>query len=203
MTLCKHLVPAAAAGAALLAAAPAHAQDSRYLGQIMLVANTYCPYGTAEANGAPLPITTNKELAKLFGTTYGGDGVTVFKLPDLRGRAANGEGVATGMSRYVLGQTGGSETTRLTLAQMPEHTHYSTMEAYAGSPNTGSPANASFADFPPGVNIYNRSIRPDVEMAKGTVHVESTGEGRPFPIHSPFLVMRYCVVTRGIVPPKP
>jgi len=42
------------------------------------------------AEGQLLPIATYGPLFTLFGTTYGGDGVTTFGIPDLRGVAPNG-----------------------------------------------------------------------------------------------------------------
>jgi microcystin-dependent protein len=48
-------------------------------------------------------------LFSLLGTTYGGNGTTNFALPNLQGRTAMHMG-----NGYVIGQTGGSETTTLT-----------------------------------------------------------------------------------------
>ena len=54
-----------------------------YLGEICLMATDFCPRYTVEAAGQILPIQTNQALFSLYGTTYGGDGVTTFALPDL------------------------------------------------------------------------------------------------------------------------
>jgi hypothetical protein len=62
-----------------------------YLGAIKLTAS-YVGEGLP-AEGQVLPIAQNPALYALLGTTYGGDGVTTFALPDLRPvapRAANG-----------------------------------------------------------------------------------------------------------------
>lgn len=58
------------------------------LGEIILNAG-------AVANGVPaagqlLPISQNTALFSLLGTLYGGDGISTFALPDLRGVAPNG-----------------------------------------------------------------------------------------------------------------
>jgi hypothetical protein len=57
------------------------------LGQIQLTASSRA-VGTP-ANGQLLPINQNQALFALLGTTYGGNGVTTFALPDLRGLAPN------------------------------------------------------------------------------------------------------------------
>lgn len=72
--------------AATLAAAGAAAQEQYlYVGQIIL--QSACPAWTFEADGRKLPIKPNAAMFHLFGTSYGGDGVNDFALPDLRDKA--------------------------------------------------------------------------------------------------------------------
>jgi hypothetical protein len=59
------------------------------LGQILLTASTNHTAGGVPANGQLLPINQNQALFALIGTTYGGDGVSTFALPDMRGLAPN------------------------------------------------------------------------------------------------------------------
>ena len=61
----------------------------------------------------------NTALFSLPGTTYDGDGVTNFALPDLRGRAAVGSGQGPGLSPYIQGKSTGTETVTLTVSQIP------------------------------------------------------------------------------------
>ncbi len=56
-----------------------------------------------------MAIQQNQALFALLGTTFGGNGVTTFALPDLRGRIANGAGQGPGLANYTLGQPGGQE----------------------------------------------------------------------------------------------
>jgi microcystin-dependent protein len=94
-----------------------------YMGTVCWTASFYCPKGYAEANGQLLGITGNEALYSLLGIQYGGDGRTTFGLPDLRGRAAVGTGVGPNMSPVSLGQKIGGEEHRLTIAELPAHTH--------------------------------------------------------------------------------
>ena len=55
-----------------------------YLGEIRPFAFDFAPRGWAQCNGQLLPINQNQALFSILGTTYGGDGVTNFALPDLR-----------------------------------------------------------------------------------------------------------------------
>ena len=52
-----------------------------YLGEIQTFAFSFCPTGWAPLNGQLLPINQNQALFSLLGTTYGGDGITTFALP--------------------------------------------------------------------------------------------------------------------------
>jgi len=59
------------------------------LGQILLSAEPGVTVGGVAANGQLLAINQNQALFALLGTTYGGNGITTFALPDLRGLAPN------------------------------------------------------------------------------------------------------------------
>ena len=95
-------VSALAIGAASLAA-PAAAQNN-YVGQIVKTAGSFCPIGTLNAEGQLLSIAQENTLYNLYGTTYGGDGVTTFAVPDFRGRSSISVGQGPGLTNRVLGQ---------------------------------------------------------------------------------------------------
>jgi hypothetical protein len=54
-----------------------------YVGQIIRVGFDFAPQGTLRANGDLLPVNQYSALFSLYGTTYGGDGVNDFRLPNL------------------------------------------------------------------------------------------------------------------------
>jgi microcystin-dependent protein len=64
--------------------------SSPFAGQIMIFAGSFAPGGWAICDGRLLPIEENKQLFNAIGITYGGDGVSTFALPDLRGRVPLG-----------------------------------------------------------------------------------------------------------------
>lgn len=81
------------------------------------------PDGYKFVNGQAISRETYSELFSLIGTTYGtGDGSTTFNLPDMSGKVPVGLKVNTEWFAR-LGQTGGSETHTLTIAEMPIHDH--------------------------------------------------------------------------------
>lgn len=93
------------------------AQDG-FIGEVRLFAGNFAPKNWAFCEGQLLPIQTNYALFALLGTTYGGDGITTFALPDLRSRVPMGSSEA-----YPLGAKPGTETKTITPANLPNHTH--------------------------------------------------------------------------------
>jgi len=84
------------------------------------------------ADGRLLPINANQALFAQLGTTYGGTGVTNFAIPDLRGRCIIGEGQQPfGGPNYPRGQAVGADSTTLSEANLPSHTH-TVIEATSG-----------------------------------------------------------------------
>jgi microcystin-dependent protein len=94
-----------------------------FLAEIMLWGGNFAPNGWANCEGQIMSIAQNTALFSLLGTTYGGDGRSTFALPDLRGRVAMHYGQGPGLSSYLIGQTGGTETTTLSISNLPAHNH--------------------------------------------------------------------------------
>jgi microcystin-dependent protein len=93
------------------------------LGFVYSFAGNFAPGGTINAQGQLLPIVQNTAVLSLLGTTYGGNGVTTYALPDLAGRAIIGTGTGPGLSPQPLGAPTGSATASLTTTQLPSYNH--------------------------------------------------------------------------------
>jgi microcystin-dependent protein len=94
-----------------------------YLGEIKPIPFNYAPNGWMLCEGQVLPIVQHQALFSLLGTTYGGNGVTTFALPDLRGRVPIGAGQGPGLPGYVLGQKVGNAAPVLSIGNLPPHAH--------------------------------------------------------------------------------
>lgn len=57
-----------------------------YIGEVSMFGGNFAPAGWALCDGSLISIANNSTLFALIGTNFGGDGVTTFGLPDLRGR---------------------------------------------------------------------------------------------------------------------
>ena len=94
-----------------------------YIASIGIFAGNFEVRNWAFCNGQLMSISQNTALFSLIGTYYGGDGRTTFGLPDLRGRVPVHFGQGPGLSNFVIGQKGGSETQTLLITNMPAHNH--------------------------------------------------------------------------------
>ena len=86
-----------------------------YIGEIRCFGFNFAPVNWAFCNGQLQSISQNDALFNLIGTTYGGDGVNTFALPNLQSRVPIHQGIFAGIG-YVMGQIGGVETVTLTTA---------------------------------------------------------------------------------------
>src|SRR5580704_11292233 len=95
-----------------------------FLGQVRAVAFSFAPRNNAACDGQLLPIQQNAALFSLLGTTYGGNGVSTFALPNLQGRAPIHFGTLSGEGiNYVQGAVAGEDAHVLGVAEIPIHTH--------------------------------------------------------------------------------
>ena len=144
-------------------------------GTVIMVAGStpsgYVPCDGATYNGTQATYAT---LYTVIGTTYGGTGVSAFKVPDLRGRVAVGQGTGAGLQQRNLGAQGGEEAHQITVAEMPAHTHTTGI-------TTGTQG------YSGGNTIYSQ------DAGAGGRSTSSTGGNGWLSLMQPFTVLRYCI----------
>jgi len=113
-----------------------------FLGEIRAFAGAdgTLPPNWEPADGELLPLAGNTALHALYGTTFGGDGITTFALPDLRSRDAIHTGWGSGLTDRSLGQRFGTEQQTLGLSQIPAHLHTLPPSADLTGPTGGDQA---------------------------------------------------------------
>ncbi len=187
-----------------------------FLGGIVLFAGNFPPVGWALCQGQLIPISQNSALFSLLGTTYGGNGVTTFALPDLRGRVPIGFGQGPGLSNYQQGEQIGTENVTLLSTHMPAHQHTvpsTGLTATANVKNAAGDRATPVGNVPAieaaGVTAtYSSAAGPYDTMAAGAISVGGTaitavaGGSQPFSIVQPLLTLNYIIATQGIFPSR-
>src|SRR5438132_11779536 len=94
-----------------------------FLGEIKPVAFNFAPSGWALCDGRHILILQNPELFHVIGTTYGGDGITDFALPDLRGRTPVDQGGGPGLKQRDTAPAGAPGAIPLAGPQSPSQSN--------------------------------------------------------------------------------
>ncbi|HTL97926.1 MAG TPA: tail fiber protein [Holophagaceae bacterium] len=173
-----------------------------FVGAITIFAGNFAPSGWAFCDGRLINISDNTALYSLLGTTYGGDGVNTFALPDLRGRFPIHQGQGLGLSPYVIGETTGQSEVTLATSQIPSHGHAlyatganATTNSASGNllakpVQPGSSANVSaFATAGAAVQMNGNAITP-------------AGGSQPHDNMPPYLALNYIIALFGVYPSR-
>lgn len=173
-----------------------------FLGEIRMFAGNFNPRGWAFCKGQLLPISQNDALYALIGTTYGGDGQETFGLPDLQGRLPINQGQGPGLSNYIIGQKGGTESVTLTIQQMPAHSH--TLSATTTVGNQPAPTNTSFpATLLGTAELYAvPGANPLKQGAMNNNSISAVGGNQPHENRMPALVINFIIALEGVFPSR-
>ncbi|WP_165874961.1 phage tail protein [Natrarchaeobius oligotrophus] len=172
-----------------------------YIGGISMFAGTFAPKDFMLCDGRQLQVANYQALFSILGTTYGGNGQTMFQLPDLTGRTPIGAGHGTGRTHRELGETGGEEQVTLTTNELPTHNHgaQSTLPVSRSQGNTGAPGGNHLARSED-VEIYADSAGADMSVE---MTIWDTGRGMAHDNMSPYLAINYVIAVQGYYPQRP
>jgi len=136
--------------------------------------------GWLVCDGSEISRTDYADLFKVIGITYGGgDGVSTFNLPNLKGRIP--VGLDEGQAEFnAKGKTGGENEHTLTITEMPTHNHnegnFSRLLQWTGTGTTGS--------------VDNTTYEPNI-VTFGTI--QPAGGGQAHNNLQPYIVMNYII----------
>jgi microcystin-dependent protein len=162
-----------------------------FVAQLMLASFNFAPKGWAQANGQLMPINQNQALFSLVGTTYGGDGIQTFALPNLQGRTP--VGVGAGIN---YGEVSGVESVTILSVNVPPHTHQ--LDASGAVASGARPAAGDLLGSQGG-NVF---AGPTSLGAMSAATISTVGGNQPHENRQPYLVMNWCIALQGIFPSR-
>lgn len=164
-----------------------------------MFAGNYAPEGWAFCAGQLVSISDNQALYSLLGTTYGGDGRSSFRLPDLRGRVPMGMGQHPG-SQYDwrIGQQVGKETVQLSVENLPAHNHPLMAQNVVGA--SADPSGRLLSNTGNFDKEYSPPNGGGTAMASEAIG--KTGNGTAVPNMQPSLCVNFIIALEGTYPPR-
>ncbi|MDP9958176.1 phage tail protein [Chryseobacterium lathyri] len=178
-----------------------------YMGIVKLFAGNFAPRGWMFCDGRILSIAQNSALFSLLGTTYGGDGVTTFALPNLIGRMALGAGNMGSSKSYPLGIVAGTEQNTLLQQNLPSigagfQLKVANANATVPAPSvntsiaiTGNQIGRDFTAIP-------SFVQADPDTALNARSISYIGQNLPVNNMPPYLGLNYIICVEGIYPPR-
>lgn len=168
-----------------------------FIAEIRIFAGNFAPAGWAFCDGQLLPVSQNTALFSLLGTTYGGNGMTTFALPDLRGRAPMHPGTGQGLTPRTLGETGGTERVTLDASQLPAHGHTLALPAVNGPATSPEPEGKLPASA--GENTFSAEGTPTNMSASALAPAYGGGSHNNLQL---YLTLNFIIALQGVYPPR-
>ena len=153
-----------------------------------MFAGNFAPAGWMFCEGQLLPISENETLFNLIGTTYGGDGVSTFALPNLQSRVPVHVGPG-----FALGQMAGVEQVTLTTSQIPSHTH--SPQVSAAGATTRDPGGKLWAAW-----NSRQYTDHDPDTAMDPAAIGLSGGSQPHDNVAPYLTINFIISLFGVFP---
>ncbi len=159
----------------------------------------FAPRDFISCNGQVLPIQRNTALFSLLGTTYGGNGVSTFQLPDLGGISPMHSGQGNGLSPRVLGETGGEAQVPLNISQLAMHSHNPSATTKPVSQTPGGKVWSGPENAKPAPNYFASQMTNP--QALNPALIGSTGGTLPHNNLMSYLVTTIGICVAGEFPP--
>ncbi|WP_127019552.1 phage tail protein [Rheinheimera mangrovi] len=177
-----------------------------YVGEIRLFAGRRAPVGWHFCDGTSLKISEYEVLFSLLSTNFGGDGVSTFALPDLRGRVPVHFGTnpdSQTVAPIAFAQALGQEQVAVTAANLPPHSHSLTAVASTGTAtNATQLVTAAFAGGTGVDTLYVTNPATPNPVSLGASSIGSTGGTVVQDNIMPATAMNYIIALSGIYPSR-
>lgn len=159
------------------------------VGTVLPYAGGTIPNDWLLCDGSQLLVADEPDLFAAIGNVYGGDGITNFNLPDLRGVTIVGTGQGVGLTDRTLADTGGEESVTLTEAQLPSHSHTFQLGGTGASPFSANgligSSNGSNTIFDTTATVSGNNL--------DAAAIATTGSGDSHENMQPFIALNYII----------
>jgi len=171
-----------------------------YTGEIRMFAGYFAPEGWMLCDGSKVKISDFPALYSLIGVAYGGDGISDFALPDLRGRIPIGSGQGLNLPNVKLAEAAGVERVNITIENYPPHNH--AVNAVNATGTTSNPVNGFLATpATAGKNVYMPGTPAPETTPMAADSLNGFGYNIPSQsIMQPYLVINYIIGMNGLYP---
>lgn len=174
-----------------------------FVAEIRAFGFNFAPRGWAFCNGQLMSIAQGTVLFSIIGTTYGGDGVNTFGVPNLQGSSPMHWGTSPGFDT-VLGQAQGTSSVTLPATQIPQHAHAisaASVPSGAGAERSPGPKTNSYLAEANGAAVYQvPPATPNTPF--NATSITSAGSSLPHENMQPFLTINFCIALEGIYPSR-
>lgn len=172
---------------------------------VTMVGYDFAPKNWAFCNGQTLAIAQNQALFSLLGTTYGGNGINTFCLPNMQSRVGVGVGQGPGLSNYTLGEMTGAENVVLSQANLPSHMHNGNVTVTPRAADSAEDLSAT-GNFPGQIaNGYAPTATSGTTMQGPnvvSVALGGAGSSQPVPMLTPYLTVNFVICMYGLFPSR-
>ena len=156
-------------------------------GSLLMWPTTSAPTGYLNCDGTAVSRTTYASLFAVVSTTFGvGDGTTTFNLPNYTNRMPYGA---------TIGSTGGSTTTTISQANIPNYNLTVTDPTHAHTANNFIVFTGSGQTYGAGGGKMNNNTGTLTEAASTGISVNSGGSGTAMNTISPYLGINFIIKT--------
>ena len=171
-------------------------EEDEYIGEIRLFAGGFAPEGWALCDGTAYSISEYQPLYALIGNTWGDDGPSKFRVPDLRDRVPIGQGQGLNLTPRIFGTYAGSPAVQ---ADLPPHTH-----RFQASKAPADQTDVTLSL--PGTVTADGSVEGLYLKVAGTAAafsnkaIGSAGGNAPHDNHMPSFAITYIICMNGLFP---
>lgn len=170
-----------------------------FVGEIRLLAFPRVPTGWFACDGSLQSISEYEVLYTLLGTTFGGNGVNTFGLPDMRGQVPVHQGTGSGLTPRVIGELGGNESVTLIPGNMPGHSHSFAATSLLASA-TAPAASVQLGAAAGNDKMYTSSISGLTPFVMSPASTSIAGNTLPHDNTMPTLTVSFCIAWAGVFP---